>query len=48
MYNAGTTEESLRTQKEVDCPRENRVASKRGTEAVIVTRRLAAAARAGG
>ncbi len=47
MYNAGTAEESLRTQTEVDGPRENHVASKRGTEAVIVTGRLAAAARTG-
>ncbi len=43
MYNAGTAEEGLRTQTEVDSPKEKCVASKRGTEAVLVT-----AARAGG
>ncbi len=43
MYNAGTAEEGLRTQTEVDGPKNNRVASKRGTETVLVT-----AARAGG
>ncbi len=48
IYNAGPAGESLRTQTEVDGPGENHVASKRGTEAVIVTGRLAAAARAGG
>ncbi len=48
MCRAGTAEGSLRTQTEVDGPRENHVASKRGAEAVIVTGRLAAAARAGG
>ncbi len=42
MYNAGTAEEGLRKQTEVDGPKENRLVSKRG-EAVLVT-----AARAGG
>ncbi len=50
MCRAGTAEGSfkLRTQTEADGPGENHVASKRGAEAVIVTGRLAAAARAGG
>jgi hypothetical protein len=48
MYNAGTAEEGLRQQTEVDCPGEIAWHQNEGTEAVIVTGRPVAAARAGG